>query len=459
MAKTLRIANKAQTDTYNFLTDNYRLEEKGDRFPFMYGRRTSQALYEDIPLFGQGDPITVLNQDESTLDKMLLQAEDWHNDKLLKQSYWIEWHITGETGRRTLIMPGSHIRQQLMPGVNPMADQEEARRLVLRAYTYGLWESISSATVATQTVSAQASTAPTVISVSGTRPGRIAKMTLEIGTGGPYGTFWIGLRPRYDSTHTQFTPQWECISGVAGTDTSSQTATDAIGTGGRAYRTTFATDATLVQRWYIRIQDVIGSNYNHMRGRYHVLLRYRATTTNASVFGIQASEGYSKTAAYSELKEPIYVDTSDTSWRFAELGILTLPPGETRQVGGSAIGNAALGCNIERLSGSASFDSDVVMLIPADHSIKISGANITNANEIIEFYTHEDDDIDCVMVDTGSPAQNLDAAPTNFYTPTHPSLGGLLVLAAVRYDGTSVSTDTVDITFDELYGRFVAYEV
>lgn len=446
MADVHMIANKSQSDWYDFLAGNYRFQDMAGLWPFLLGSDGVNPQQEVIPLIGEGDPVAVLNEDQTLLQRMLAQAAAWKRDPLLVESYWYYWNINGENPRRSLLFPGCRINQAVSAGVTPQTNEEQIRLLRMLLIRHPFFESVVSDTDEFDTLSALGSDVSDLSLTAGTAAGRIASIGFTVIADAAITTIWAGIRPKYQHPATLFTPLWELEeAGSLGTDSTLDTDANGSGAGSNVIKTTFATVATLAQRGRITIANVLASDYDHMVGRYLVLLRYRTSAT-LTTFGIQLRAGYNA-ATVQEIKAPEYVTPATTGFYFLDMGIVTFPPGQIRQAGSPNIGNVGLSLFAERLAGSGNLIWDCLTFIPADHMVKIDNASLTLSAHAYA-YTHEDDVMSGLQETDNQPTRNLTLAATNWYIPIVPGYGGQLVVAGAEAGGLSVKTDTIDVDLE-----------
>lgn len=462
MAGILRISDKSQTDYVNILDGIFKVRNEREMFAFLDNTDGVSFRSFKAELVGKGPYWTSLTQQKKKLEKLIRRAVRWHGSSVHSDSIWLEWSIDGESPRRALIYKETKLKELPGLGTFPMRDSGSIGIMLLDflIQLHPAWEDIgASVTFAGPGLSTVGGSFP--LTTLGTLPARIERLTIDnIGGVAPMGTHWIGIRPFYEGL-TNFQPVWELEDGtiIASTDTSS-VADAADASGGNALETTFATVPEFAARANVRISDVIGSDYNHMRGEYQILLRYKAVTSAASSFSVQIRTGFSSSNNLASNLPIQTFDTDDTDYHFLELGIVEIPFGSLHGAEGDNIGEALIELWLERISGSASFRSDCFVLIPSTHYVKIEGAGEASATSVVKVFTHENDDVGGVEEDAAGPARGLDISPRNWYVPfeVQPvSQASTMVIASQRAAGNTDIDDTLDITA-EVTDRWSSYQ-
>ena len=450
MAGTLRIATKDQSITVDILDGIFKIGNERQVFEFLDNTDGLSVRNIPIGLVGRGNYWSMLVPEKERLERLMQRLYRWHGSKLSADSVWLEWYVDSEASKRALLYSDSRLKEFPGLGTYPFQKTDSPLGIMLLDLSiqiHPVWEEIGVSNTYNGTELDYLG-GTMIVSTYGTRPGRIQKLTLSgLSSLTSARTYWIGIRPFHDGQGS-FTPVWELESGTVVSDTSSGTVSGA--SGGSAMTTTFATDEALVERVVLRINQVLGSNFHHMRGRYHVLLRYKASTSSASSFGVQIRTGYYNSTRSAIVLPVQTIDTDDTSFHLLELGTVDLPPGTRFQAEGNDIGYGAIGLWLERISGSASFISDCLVLIPADHYVKIEGVGEASVSSITEVFTHENDEITGLESDSNGPARNLALAPNNWYAPylDKPADGCKLVVVVESAGGISELEETVDIDLE-----------
>lgn len=296
---------------------------------------------------------------------------------------WLEWYLDGEAARRSLVMRGEVKTRYANYGFEPFMRQAAWRgRLGLERHPF--WEATEYASQEDTSVSVDGGKMM-LTGAGGNVPARIWRTWLYgiTGGGGPVGRLWAGIRPRYVGS-TAFEPVWDFEDGVNGTDAAD--AADATAIGGSKVRVSFATVATLVLRSTVSVLDVLNayghslSDWDHMYGRYKVLVRARVSAAGTSC-GLQLRYGRSSPTSNLIPYDAVYVDATD--WRWYEVpGEIELPPEGMYASDGLTV---AMHWFAERLTGSGSLDLDATCLMPALHCLYIDDANIYKPPMIADY--------------------------------------------------------------------------
>ncbi|MCI0726421.1 MAG: hypothetical protein L0332_06820 [Chloroflexi bacterium] len=456
MAHLLRISNKSRTSYVDLLNGVFGLRNEPPLWPFLEGSDGESIQAETFSLAGRGNPVTILLPAKEDYERLLKQNRLWHNNPLLDESIWIESNLDGELERRCLLYPRSKINHVPGAGVTPYGNISNLMLLSLLLERHPAWEDLTPSTQSGTAISGLGG--KLTLTAAGTLESRISKLTIDGISGvAPIGTYWLGIQP-YNDGISSFEPLWELEDGgISGyTDVSFVSDVLGSGSGNNVLEISFATDASLLPRHAITVGSVIGSNYEHMRGTYMVLLRYRADNTNAAEFGLQLKVGYGSTPNPAPVRDEIFVPTSDDEFHFVELGEFTIPPGTERGVEGTNIANAQVELYAERLTGTARLRCDCYVMMPSKHMIKLTGGGEASASMRLDVFTHENDKITAIEFDAGVPRRNIVPEPTNWYIPVGETNGGVLVLAMQRATGDQDKDDTADLEL-EVYNRWLSY--
>lgn len=261
----------------------------------------------------------------------------------------------------------------------------------------------------------------------GSQPAR-----LEVRTVGGYPGFshyWFGIRyPRMGMA--DFDPEFECENGtMLIADTTTGTVSGA--SGGNGATTTFATDATLVDRLDVRFDDEHSSvEESHWVGTYQVLLRCKLSAT--AVVGIQMGICMQGTNnADATFYPEIFLE--DTEWRVLPMGVITLPlAGEafnyTPTVLDRMITYTRWIFRAERLSGSGNLIWDCFVLLPTDGSAFIKSKRQSGGSYQSDLNIHSRrDGLNVAVFGENSPSSIALAESANFVNWGMPSDGAILV--------------------------------
>lgn len=157
-------------------------------------------------------------------------------------------------------------------------------------------------------------------------------------------------------------------SGVTQTD-ATKPGNDAVmsGTGSNYVRVSFATDITLANRINFT-QYPVGSPTTAYRGRYRAFLRYRKSVAGDVIRVRLRWGGFN---ASDSIQGQIVTLAASTERRYADLGVVSLPPGtDPMREGYSGLlwpaSGVAAALQAERLSGAGTLDLDALVFVPAD---------------------------------------------------------------------------------------------
>ena len=282
----------------------------------------------------------------------------------------------------------------------------------------------------------------------GNLPARIQR--LNIISSNALEEFWIGIRPVGPGV-TNFNPLWECENALTlGADTTIVADAAASGT---TVKTTFASGPSMANRFIIKLDDVTASaNYHHFVGEYLVLLRCKVDAS--TTVGVRMFTGYDNTltAVYQPTYyRPVYGITNQ-NYMYKELGVISIPSFGYRRMlrNDSLVKNYTIGVQAERTAGSGSnaVYCDCLVLIPYQHFIHISKAEMSAARSV-DAYMDELGEINAFMTESNVVLSNMEVQNNNW---EYPVVGGMLVFAAERVT-TSDKADsgTVTLTFRRRY--------
>lgn len=436
MAIRLRLANLAQSSTFNFWDGTFKVQNWQSRMA------AGQAI-ETFGLVAEGSDAGIISAENSLAD-LLYKAERFIKDPLEGTSIWLEANAASETAKRAFVYNGQLV-PSMQRNISPLLGKNGAY-FQLGLTRNPAWESVASTTGVSASALSVVGGMLSLADNGGTLDGRLSLLSLTGATvGGALTRFWLGIRPTYAGTGT-FTPVWECEDGTNGTD-ATDTA-DASCSGGSKVRVDFATVATNAMRMFTTVITNIATP-THAVGRYLVLVR--AMVTSGTV-AMQMRTGYAQSQNLTPHKT-VYI--SNTSAELIELGEITIPPFGYRSdvQGTNAVRQFMLQLWAERISGSGSLDLDCFILIPSEHMFYADGAELLAiSGHAVNFYTFEDEQRVAIHYISDYPQANLEYAPTDW---VYPKDGGVLVVAAQR-DGAQVITDTLDVEYT-MYPRWRTY--
>jgi len=402
--------------------------------PYGVGPRFSHfgRVIDTIQLGGKGAPAD-LERGAVAIEWVLEHARQYYEDPVIHLGRWLEWMANGEPesaagegSKRAFIYKGD-LALTMPSGLRGgFLDAELMATLTLHRHPF--WENPSYETVSDSSVSIFGGTVDLTGEAGsmGTAPGRISRFKL-----GPlfndFNDYWCGIRPAREGI-ADFDPIWEVEDGTIVDTTDTSNDADATASGGYRLTTTYGSDASLIERSTIRLnQAVTVTNWDHFMGRYLVLARVKVTST--AVCGIQMRYGYSSAPTIPQ--DEVYVD--NTSWQLVELGEIQIPPHTYRDQLGSAgvdVRHTTISLWHERVSGSGSLYVDALALIPAEHLVTVKGMspNADLTPKVFLFTLPYDEQI--LTIDDNEdawPLMSAEWSARDWYMPTDP---GIAVFAA-----------------------------
>jgi hypothetical protein len=406
-------------------------------------------MTDGFQVIGRGSYVTLLGPAKADLELYFERLRRWHENPILDESWWLEWNLDGESEKRTLLYPGTNINHIAGPGITPMGNHMAQMKLGIILERHPAWENVVSTQVsdAGMKVIGDALAGLLQVTNEGTLPARIESIVFENSSAaGTIDKIWAGWRPYYKG-FLSFENGLDLVDGTSGTDTSNTA--DANAVSGSVKACSFSTSTALVERVKLRMSDVTLAGTEGWKGRYLVLLRYRGQHSSGHEYGVQLQYGWDG-GSFTQNDE-IFLSTSDTSYHIAELGEVEWPPGEARNMVSTDILTAAFKIYAERLSGSFGLYLDRLILIPAEHALKIEDASLDfGGNDDVIVYTFENDVMAGFARDAGTVVQSVTVDANNWYLPVGETNGGLLCVAAVRTSNISNKDDTLDVVVNYL---------
>lgn len=465
MANVLRLADVSQGTTVDLLAGTMQLLDgtwmtsgAGEAYDYTntpYGAipafKNFDNVVETMDLLGNAASATI-RAGTDAIEDILEGARLYHSNDLYDTSYWLEWNANGESAKRSLIYSGK-LQYPLSTGVNQFIPHSRllARLAIVR---HPLWENTTATTITRANTSCSGGTWA-VAGIPGTAPARPIFQASGRTGGGTIEQFWIGIRPLYEGSGS-YNPVWPAENGQPNnpdTDTAVSGSVMDIG---------FTTTTALTQRFYVSVEDVLGSNYNHMIGRYLVLARVKVNAAD-TVVGIQMRTGYATLASNQVPCAERFID-GKTKWHLIELGHFQIPGGGWYYGGASdAARKSAIFLWAELLEGTeiaGALQVDGFYLIPSEHFAYVgnaatvySGGN-TNPIKIVV----QENDITLVEADFGGyPLLGLDVGVNDFYLPTGSSI--ITIAGQRNYDNNDPAHNTADAVDLQLsyYPRWRSY--
>lgn len=259
---------------------------------------------------------------------------------------------------------------------------------------------------------------------------------------------WMGIKPTAAGT-SSFNPVWEAESGTNGTDAAD--AVDATASGGNRVTISFATTATMASRITVAVNQILGSNYQHMIGDYLVLGRLKVTTalTGAERIGLRLYQSFGYSTGDKSLSGEMLLtsDNADhTNWGLYELGSFRVPAPGYRfsaeyAVTGEMEASTTLQLWAERQVTTASLYVDCFILIPKNGLVKFTNVQLSSSAD------SNTNVIRMLNLAAGDKTGFKEGASNDLYLvdftpPTDcefPLDGGVVVLAAQDHDNSSLT--------------------
>lgn len=405
-----------------------------------------------------------IRRDVNHLQQVLTNARLYHSDPLQSGWTWLEWITPGEDDKRALVYGGSIA----LPGESRIGGamlRTPRSNPVVAVDRHRYWETPTPEFVLATNVSLLGGTV--ALSGEGTADSRIGTLTISLLTERPYSipagphNVWAGIRPTYAGTGS-FEPTWDLLSGTLGSNTTSQSDGEAVG--GTAARVAFSALNTDANRVYVKVGDILGSNEDHMIGRYRVLLRYKLNgTTSQAAIRLRSGVGNISDPADGIANPRVFVTPyalSSTAFDLVDLGVINIPwLGNKLGWGADQVAECALAIDAELLAGTPASDYlwlDTITLIPADRFLYAEGVRYDDV-----FYTAvhtlPNDDTHAVVryvpAFGDTPLSMADLSMQNFTVPRE---GGVLVIATTTLGIGQDKDRDIDIDLD-LYRRWTMY--
>jgi len=440
MAAIMRLANYNQTTTYDLLAGTLRVLQNSHNT-----RRAGNGTVVETMVIGGSATDANIKTALNAIDEFAEMARLFPENKQTWRSAWYEASYDGEVSKRSFIHD-----IQLTP-LHPskyhgMILGKGAARYELAITRSDKWEAYAASSAVTGSSVSTLAGLVTLNAIGGDVPARIERITFTgtAGGGGPVDRIWAGISP-LSTGKGSFSGLWECEDGTLGATASTTTVSTA--TGGSPNAVSIAPDSTVRDVVRQSVGQMLGSNYNHMIGRYLVLLRYKLSAAeNVFLYG---RYGYADNLA--DMSKPKLV--TNTAWRFIELGEIRVPPFPLRQAALDLFGgNTAYQFILNILAykeagaGAVTLYADSLVLIPTNHWTYSENSAIQStagAATRTTHFTFEDGEHLAVYQDASSiPQAGLTPGFRNWHLPIE---GGVLVIAGER-DAAQVTTDKVNVS-------------
>ena len=397
---------------------------------------TPGNLAETLNLIVTGSDKDDLAANLQGLDDKLKETEWYWDEPTERYGVWLRAQLTDEKyARQALIRRGEGQPGESLYG--PYTD----RGNVMRRYALGLerlpwWEDTTGESYSPGAMDYGGETKE-VGNTVGDVPSRIAWMSLASASG-DLDEFWLGFRTnRLVSDRTNFKQKWECEAGtMLIADTTA---------GGTYTTTTFATDATMASRFYVKTSDIT-VNYSDQRGQFIVLMRAQLSAGSTTT-RVRLLDGYSTTVSNLRRQNRVVIDS--TEWKLYSLGTIQIPPlaGLTTS---DMFKSYGLLLQAERTAGAGSLRCDKFILIPiSEGALYASNVAMTTSNHVGRIRITPDGTVngrtysDAACTDI---IMSMAPRPQGPYSFTLPVNNGLAVFAG-QGATSHVEADHVELTF------------
>jgi len=441
MADSFILKDYAGTLTYNFLTGYIQIWRDG----WTVQQSGAELWTETCMLVGRGADTSIIDA-AADIDVLKYKASKWHESKKLHQSIWLEQHGDTETAKRALVYNIEFV--PVPKGIhNPLLGHDGAFYQI--AITRGAWEQTTITNYGTQSNVSSYGGSFTIsdASVGGSKPARLARTTLTgVSGSGPLDRIWLGIKPTRDGV-TGYDPRWEAEDAhYTHASTTTSTKSGAYGGTPNCLLIDLSTYPTYTNRFMIAVENVVGSNYAHMAGKYLALLRYQVPTADGSYY-IGLMQGIGQFTHTCPIQ---YISYTSGNWRYLPMGVIDIPASSWRYLsyGDNYIRNFNLVFYAGESAGTGSeLWVDSIVLVPYEHFFYSEGSALQNTGTatVTRLFMHEDSEIEAQSFDTsGQVDKVLIKHPNQWMMPAE---GGKVVVVAERTSLTSTA-DVLNINVE-----------
>lgn len=442
MAKRFRLANNAQTSTYDILSGTMKMKAGTWQTTPIEG-----GVEETMELFGEdtnANLIDAVQAIETIGENALLYGED----EALADPQWVELNADTEQAKRSFLQSAEYlpISNEI---VSPTLGKGVASG-ILRLTHHPLWEPLSTADLTASSKSVFGGKS-ILSAIGGATDGRIARVTVEgvNGGGGPLTKVWIGVRPLYSGA-TNFNPVMELEDATTLYGTTILV-TDANGspaaTSNNVLRETLTADYVKCAAMKLEWHDL--AHKAEYKGRYMVLGRFKVSAGVTAAVRMWTGAGTRFIPS-----NPIY--PTNTSYRLLDLGFMKFPPYSGR-AGSTDIENSEMQIYAHQIGGTGGYlYMDALVLIPSKYLAVITGCDIEYNGTLtdtqpLNLYRFPNDS-ELALQSVADIDSLVDFDMQSFY---YPNGGGVFVIAAERAS-SHVITDVVDLDI-YTYPRYYTY--
>lgn len=223
--------------------------------------------------------------------------------------------------------------------------------------------------------------------------------------------FWIGFRTSRLGNPANFQPVWDLKDGSLGTDAT--TTADANANSGTRITVSFATDATLVTRAFISMQQSLAvlANSVDQRGTFTLLMRARCsdatTTCRARVLYAITNSGTGLTNfQIYRGRQVITTVGTGADYQLWEMGKVTVPPYRIKN--DMILDRFSITVQAERIAGSGSLYLDCLVFIPTDEGATkciLDGGITSNTSASVNLHVYADDTTTATHTDISKPTK------------------------------------------------------
>ena len=290
----------------------------------------------------------------------------------------------------------------------------------------------------------------------GDAPGRVDEIRLSghVYTGATdLVKFWYGFRSeRKHGGIANFITRWEIEDGAGGTDTAAVTEAGASPdmSANNCLETTFATDATMIKRGYV-ILDNVTANYTDNYGRFVVLLRAKVDAATTATARIDYAIYENVAIIDGTLLEGQFLTFSNTSWQMYDTGLVVQIPAGNARIQDAVDVARLCGFNLyaRRDVGAGSLFLDCLILIPIDEyfmhwesTVPFTGT--PTADGRFHIYVAPDDTDGFIYAELGL-AQIMSVEPATIEGLGLPYTDSIVCVAAVDYQDRNVVNNSLQI--------------
>lgn len=437
MADVLKLQDYSNNISYDLLTGAIKLYSTG-----WYVRSTGPETWtETYTLIGEGTDASIIAA-AYIIDDIIFRSNRWQENKTESESVWIWQYGDTEDAKRALIY---NIEFLPVPRANLTPLLGNGGAFYQLAITRGEWEQSTESIDATATnISAYAGKINyDSAAFTGGEYARLSKMTL-VGRSdsGALDRMWLGIRPVYDG-YSSFDPVWGAQDAhYTDGSTGGGTVAGAYPSGVENCQVCDFTSEAYAARFWIRLDDILSSDYDHMIGEYLALARYQVTAASTEIY-VGLHQGIGNYSATGPIQ---WVENTNSLWRFLPMGIVQIPGPSYRAAasGDNYVRNFNLVFYAGRYSGAGNLNVDSILLVPRTHFFYSEGSALTDAGTPTEtiLYTHEDMENEALSFDSSGYVDKVLKKETRNWKA--PYKGCTLVVVGERTDRTIVD-DGVDI--------------